>query len=147
MSICHIFIFKVSSSYKLADCLIFLCFKMFWNNLSRYVIPRMKTYSYYDHKCDSNLKQESIPIKCLPPAYSLYVLQCHPMSAPWGWGEAVSSSDQVWTGLLSWPPGGSCTVSSHAWGRALVRAKPVYEVECIMGNGHMRPLPCGQNNR
>ena len=34
MSSYHIFIFKVSSSYKLADCFIFLYFKMIWSNLS-----------------------------------------------------------------------------------------------------------------
>ena len=96
---------------------------------------------------------------------------CRPylsLQLPLGEGPTVRSSEQVWTGLKWWPPdiismcgraGGSAQVSfpgegyrAGAWGGGGPQVswpmglepgdRPCSEVQCIMGNGHMRaPSP------
>ena len=44
-----------------------------------------------------------------------------------GWGRGGSSDEQVWTGLQSRPPDVTSRRSLYS------------EVQCIMGNDHMRP--------
>ena len=79
-------------------------------------------------------RQGRIPVGCI---YSLLALTSHQMSVPvWG-----SSSEQIETGLQSWPP----DVTSKGWGGEGVGLGPCTErglyseVQCIMGNGHMEP--------
>ena len=80
------------------------------------------------YKCHWSIKQESIPVGCVPPACQPYVLQWPPLHVR---TVGKPSSEQVWICLQWWPLDVSSrgVPRSHVW-----RVTPMFQ--CIMGWSH-----------